>query len=76
MSYVETVVTQVFVESSTRCNNACDYIFIAALPKDPKCYSSATCKLYGEDLVWDKRYNSNGYKRCKQCKQGVVHYAG
>lgn len=77
MGYPARVETRAYVESTQRCNNACAYIriLITTIDKDLNCYGVAKCLLYNRDLTWDRRYTSNGYRRCKECKKGVGEYA-
>jgi hypothetical protein len=75
MGYIATVVTGVYLASKQRCSNTCFYLHVvcstsAAEARDGKAYGVAKCHLFDTDLHWDKRYKTNGYKRCKACKEG------
>jgi hypothetical protein len=77
VGYEYEVYVTVTLETEKRCNNDCVHLSITLLqaPKvsyihpelSPPDRFSATCTLFKQPLTWDKRYKTNGYRRCKEC---------
>lgn len=60
------------IETHERCNNGCEHLVIARSdgPNFTTVYRG-TCSLFQAPVRWDKRFRSNGYKRCMSCKKAT-----
>ncbi len=69
------IAKEIVKKNDERCSNSCDYMRLYPRVRNipgtcrKKQEHFMVCRLFDEELKWDKRCKSHGYRRCNKCKK-------